>query len=182
MTGCDLSARKTAQGHTRRSPWRAMSMAIASAVVAGALVAASACGPDDPVQGASRDAAVIELVIRSVVLDGTEVDPDGDLPLIYVARMSEPIPIEAQAAVAAAVLDEAVVRFADDVVEAIDVELAREPVLEEGELLIFGEMPERGRTMTFVVTRYLDAKTTEDVEFTLLWSAPGWVIQRVETL
>lgn len=157
-------------------------MAIASVVVAGALVGGAACGPDDPVEGAARDSAVIELVIRSVVLDGTDVDPDGELPLVYVARMSEPIPIEAQAAVAAAVLDEAVVRFADDVVEAIDVELAREPVLDEGQLLIFGEMPDRGRTMTFVVTRYFDAKTTEDIEFTLLWSAPEWVIQRVEML
>lgn len=157
-------------------------MAIASAIAAIALMAAGACGPDDPVQGAARDSAVIELVVRSVVLDGTDADPDAELPLVYVARMSEPIPIEAQAAVAAAVLEEAVIRFADDVVEAIDTTVARQPVLEGGQLLIFGEMPDRGRTMTFVVTRYLDAKTTEDIEFTMLWSAPEWVIQRAETL
>ncbi len=146
------------------------------------LVGLSACGPEDPVSGAARDSSVIELVIRSLILDDTPVDPEADLPLVYVTRVSEPIAIEAQAAVAAAMVDEAVIRFADDVLEAVDEGVARQPVLEDGELLIFGEVPGRGRTMTFVVTRYLDDKTTEDVEFTLLWSSPNWVVQRVETL
>jgi len=151
-------------------------------VLVGGLAGVSACGPDDPVTGATRDSAVIELVIRSLILDTTPVDPEAAPPLVYVTRVSEPIPIEAQAAVAAAVLDEVVIRFADDVLEAVDEGQARQPVLEDGELLIFGEMPERGRTMTFVVTRYVDVKTTEDVEFTLLWSSPNWVVQRVEAL
>jgi len=154
-------------------------------VIAFGLLAAS-CAEPDPSVGGARESAVVELTIRSLVLADTEMDPDPaeiiEIPVVYVTRDTGEFTVDVQASVAAALLDEATVRFADNSLEAVDEGLETLPVLSEGQLLIFGEIPERGRNMVITVTRYLDADDIEDLSLMLGWRSPEWVVQSITTL
>lgn len=151
-------------------------------LLAGAVAFGTACdGDDDPgstsptddsvVTEIGRGDAIVALVQWHVGDTEPVVDDAGDevLPVVYVASDSgDTIDVGLQAAVAERTVDDAVVRFADERAEAIEEGVDGDPVKDDGVLLVLGEMPEPGPSMTFAVTRYrtVDDEETLDVEVT----------------
>lgn len=137
-----------------------------SVLVAATLVAA--CGDDEP---ASRDvdpAAALTAIVEWQAGDQEPVvDDNGDtlLPVIYMAAGDGgTIDVGVQAAVAAAVIDVATIRFADDVADAFDASLEGEPVIDDGVMLLIGTMPEPARTVVVPLQRFTDSTTAEALE------------------
>lgn len=146
-----------AVGHADRAhqrPGRRLTAGIALLVLAGA-----ACGDDDDAPDGALGAA--DAVTAIVQWEATEQEPvlddDGDplLPVVYVVSADgETIDVGVQAAVAQAVVDNVVVRFADDASEAFDPDVDGEPVRDDGSLLAVGAVGEPAPVLMVDVDRY----------------------------
>jgi len=87
------------------------------------------------------------------------VNDDGTvkLPVVYVAAADgATIDVGVQASVAAATVDIADVRFADESSEAFDSGIDDEPVIDQGVMLLVGAIPEPAPTIDVELVRYLD--------------------------
>jgi hypothetical protein len=143
-------------------------------VALAALAFTSACSDNGSPDGAGRDAVVIEQVIR-VVLDDLSHDPDV-IPVVYVVGAEAAIPIDVQAPVAAALLDEVDVRFADERAEALDDSIEDAPVRDGGVLLVVGKVPQEGRQVDVVAERYRTSADVENIVVSLRWRDPSWSV------
>ena len=91
------------------------------------------------------------------------VNDDGTvkLPVIYVAAADgATIDVGVQASVAAATVDIADVRFADESSEAFDSGIDDEPVIDQGVMLLVGAIPDPARTIDVELLRYVDVGTS----------------------
>ncbi len=149
-----------------------------------ALLVAGACSDDDPdtVDGSAREAAVIEAVVRSVAPEPASTDDDST-PVVYVvAADGREIPIDVQATVAAAFVDEVDLRFADDRSEAVDDGADGVPVLDDGTLVAIGEVPERGSVIEVPVERYVSELDNDVMVVTLRFADPDWTVTSTATV
>ena len=138
-----------------------------------ALLVLAACGESSTVEGTARDAAVVEQIVRE--LAGEPVEPEA-LPTVYVTGIEGTIAIEVQAGVAAALVDEIDVRFADERLEAIDEGLERRPVRDGGVLLVVHRVPEEGRRIDVRVDRYETFDLGRRLLTSLRYSEPDWIV------
>jgi hypothetical protein len=107
------------------------------AVVLAALVLAGCSGPSK--EEASRDAQVYVATIRDVLREQPAPESEDALPVVYVVGVGEKkIAAKVQAEVAAALDDDAEIRFADVRSEAVLEDQDGEPVRDEGVLLALG--------------------------------------------
>jgi hypothetical protein len=134
----------------------------------------SACADADPVDGSAREAAVYEAVIGSIASAERGAD---DVPVVFVVRGDGgEISIDVQAAVAAAMVDEVDVRFADDRVETVDESADDVPVRDDGVLLAVGAVPDEGTTIDVPVERYLSESDRRLLVVTVRWVDPDWTV------
>jgi len=99
------------------------------------------------------------------------IDEKGEieLPVVYIAPAGgSTIDVGIQAAVVEATVDIAIVRFADEAVEAVDSDTEGEPVKDNGILLIVDDMPEPSRTIEVGLVRYrsIEDDSTLTIEVT----------------
>lgn len=141
-----------------------------------ALVAVAACSEADANEGTPREAAIVEQVVRSVV-DAEPVDPEQPdaVPIAYVIGVEGTISIEVQASVAASLVDEIDVRFADERSEAFD-ESEEQRVRDGGVLIVVGEIPPEGRTVDLEVDRYVAAEDRHRIVMSLRFRSPDWSV------
>ena len=125
-----------------------------------ALVALGACGSDDAT--ATRTVGPADAITAAVAWQADEqapvLDDDGEeqLPVIFVvAEPGSTVDVGVQADVAAATVDWATVRFADDVADTFDPDLEGEPVRDDGVMLLIGPMPDPARTVELGLVRYV---------------------------
>jgi len=143
-----------------------------------ALLVVGACSDDDPdtVDGSAREAAVIEAVVRSVAPESASVD-DDTTPVVYVvAADGRTIPIDVQAKVAEAFVDEVDLRFADDRAQAVDDGKDDVPVIDDGTLIAIGEVPETGSEIEVPVERYVSESDSDVMVVTLRFADPDWTV------
>lgn len=134
----------------------------------------AACSDPDPVDGDGRDAAIVEAAIRSAVEPPADDEP---VPIVYVvAAEGSSFPVAVQADVAASLVDEVDLRFADDRVEALDEEAPNVPVVDDGTLLTVGEIPETGGLVEVAIERYRSELERDLVVVTLQWDEPDWTV------
>jgi hypothetical protein len=132
------------------------------------------CGEATAIEGTARRSAVIEQLIREIVGD-EPVEPETG-PVVYVLGVDGTISIEVQASVAASLVDDIDVRFADERSEAI-VEVSDEQVVrDDGILLVIGDIPEEGRTIDVEVERYRSLDDRDRVVVSLRWRDPEWTV------
>lgn len=88
-------------------------------------------------------------------------DGTAKLPVIYVvAADGATIDVGVQASVAAATVDIADVRFADESSEAFDSGIEGEPVIDQGVMLLVGAIPDPARTIDVELLRHLSVETS----------------------
>ena len=86
---------------------------------------------------------------------------EEQLPVIYVvAADGETIDVGVQADVAAATVDIADVRFADESAEAFNDGVDGEPVIADGVMLLVGALPDPAPTIDVEVLRYHSVETS----------------------
>ena len=128
---------------------------VASALVGLAVIglAATACDDDEPTTSGEVEAAAALTAI--VEWQAGEQEPvmndNGEerLPVIYVvAADGETIDVGVQADVAAATVDIADVRFADESADAFDDGVDDEPVIADGVMLLIGALPDPAPSST----------------------------------
>lgn len=148
-------------------------------VAACAAIALVACSESDPVEvGTTRDALVVEQVIRE--LAGDPPEPEA-LPVVFVVGADGNIGIEVQAGVAGALVDDIEVRFADERIEAIDEGPEERPVRDDGVLLVVQDIPPEGETIDVQVDRYEFFEDGQRMVVTLEFVEPDWrVVDAVE--
>lgn len=142
-------------------------------VAVAALFVPAACGESNTVEGTARESAVVEQVVRQ--LAGEPVEPEV-LPTVFVTGSEGTIPIEVQAGVAAALVDEIDVRFTDERLEAIDEGLESRPVREGGVLLVLHRIPEQGRRIDVRVDRYETFDLGRRLMVSLRYADPDWIV------
>jgi hypothetical protein len=134
----------------------------AAQLIVAALLAAvigGACNGDDtePSDVVGSADALVAVVAWQADEQEPVLDDDGAelLPVIFVVPDSgATIDIGVQADVAAATVDWATVRFADDVADAFDPGLEGEPVRDDGVALLIGPMPEPAPSIKLDLVRY----------------------------
>ena len=162
-----------------REPCRARSSrrgAIALLAVLAA-VSTAACDSDD---GSATDVVgSADAITAAVAWQADEqspvLDDDGEvrLPVIFVvAEDGATIDVGVQADVAAATVDWATVRFADQLADTFDPDLDGEPVRDEGAMLLVGPLPEPATTIELSLVRYTAVDVGEP--FTLEITAEIW--------
>ncbi len=144
-------------------PRRARSAQLVAAALLAAFVIA-ACDSDDttPTDVVGPADAITAVVAWQADEQEPVFDDNGEelLPVIFVvADNGTEIDIGVQADVAAATVDWATVRFADDVTDTFDPDLDGDPVRDDGVMLLIGPMPEPARSIELDLVRY----TTVDV-------------------
>jgi hypothetical protein len=153
-------------------------------VATGALLAVSmgltACTTSSPIEGTARNAAVVEQVIRSIVED-EPTEPDV-MPVVYVVGGETSISIDVQASVAASLVNEMDIRFADERAEAIDESLEQAPVRDAGVLLVIGKVPNEGRRIDVLAERYRAVDDVDNVVVSLRWREPEWSVTSTTVL
>jgi hypothetical protein len=134
-------------------------------VLAVSLLGACGGGDDDPpateVSHAGAFTALVEWQAgeQEPVLDDAGVE---QLPVIYlVAAEGGTIDVGVQAEVAAATVDLATVRFADEATEAFNDGLEGRPVIDDGSMLLVGALPDPARVVMVDVLRFTAAETSE---------------------
>lgn len=132
------------------------------------------CSESTPAEGNARDAAVVEQVVRSVV--ATVPVDDEAIPVAYVLGADGTMAIEVQAAVAAALVDEVDVRFADERSQAIDDSTDALAVRDDGVLVVVGTIPAQGRVIDVEAERYLSADDYDRLVLSLRFSDPDWAV------
>lgn len=154
------------------------------AVVAGAVLggaALSACASDDTGPASVTRADAYEAVIRWYMDEGlvpATTDATADEPaVIYVAPATgNPIDASAQAEVIAAMSDMSdtvFVVFADNRDDAIDLELADEPVKADGTLLLVGQVDEGPPPVEVSVDVYHDVNTQQSFQMNVVRAGSG---------
>jgi hypothetical protein len=153
-------------------------------VATGALFAVSmglaSCTTSSPIEGTARNAAVVEQVIRSIVED-EPTEPDV-MPVVYVVGGETSISIDVQASVAASLVNEMDIRFADERAEAIDESLEQAPVRDAGVLLVIGKVPNEGRRIDVLTERYRAVDDVDNVVVSLRWREPEWSVTSTTVL
>ena len=148
----------------RRAAARRGTAALAS--LACCALAITACDTDDDSPAevvGSADALTAAIAWEAdeqepVVDDGGEVR----LPVIFVvAGDGATIDVGVQADVAAATVDWATVRFADQVAETFDPDTDGEPVRDDGAMLLIGPLPEPATSVTLDLVRYTSVDVGE---------------------
>jgi hypothetical protein len=91
------------------------------------------------------------------------------------------ISLEVQAAVVEQLEEFATVRFVDERTEAIDDTDDREPVLDDGVLILLSPVPS-GPTPSVEAERYVDNEDSVHVRVTLERPNGGWEVASVDTL
>lgn len=124
-----------------------------------ALVAIGGCnsGDDAPADVVSSADAITAAVAWQADEQEPILDDDGEvrLPVVFVvAEDGATIDVGVQADVAAATVDWATVRFADQVADTFDPDLDGEPVRDEGAMLLVGPLPESARSVVLDLVRY----------------------------
>jgi hypothetical protein len=109
----------------------------AGAAVLTALVLVGCGGPSK--DEASRDAQVYVATVRAVLQEQPMSDPEDELPVVYVVGAGdEKIAAKVQAEVAAALDDDAKIRFADRRSDALLEDEDDQPVRDRGVLMAIG--------------------------------------------
>jgi hypothetical protein len=109
----------------------------AGAAVLTALVLVGCGGPSK--DEASRDAQVYVAAVRAVLQEQPMSDPQDELPVVYVVGAGdEKIAAKVQAEVAAALDDDAKIRFADRRSDALLEDEDDQPVRDRGVLMAIG--------------------------------------------
>jgi hypothetical protein len=109
----------------------------AGAAVLTALVLVGCGGPSK--DEASRDAQVYVAAVRAVLQEQPMSDPEDELPVVYVVGAGdEKIAAKVQAEVAAALDDDAKIRFADRRSDALLEDEDDQPVRDRGVLMAIG--------------------------------------------
>jgi hypothetical protein len=92
-------------------------------------------------------------------------DGNAQLPVIYVVTDDGAVlDVGVQANVAAATVDWATVRFADDVTDTFDPDLTGQPVRDDGVMLLVGAMPEPAPTVELDLVRFYSAAGGEPIK------------------
>ncbi len=139
-----------------------------------ATLSVAACSESDPVEeGTARDAAVVEQIVRELADESAEPE---DLPVVYVVGADGTISIEVQAGVAAALVEEIDVRFADERIEAIDESVDERPVRGDGVLLVVQDIPVEGEAIDVPVDRYVTFDDGQRMVVSLEFVDPDWVV------
>jgi hypothetical protein len=130
------------------------------------VLAIAACDDSDPGTTDVVDPAAAITAIVAWQADEQEpvLDDDGEpqIPVIFVASDDGvTIDVGVQADVAAATVDWATVRFADDVADAFDPGIEGKPVREDGSMLLVGPIPEPARSVELDVVRYTSVDDAE---------------------
>lgn len=127
------------------------------------------CGGDT---GAETDVGAADAIAAVVAWQAGEQEPvlddngEEQLPVIFVvAADGATIDVGVQADVTAATIEWATVRFADQVADTFDPDLAGEPVRSDGALLLLGPMPDPAEAIELDLVRY--AAVDDGEAFTL---------------
>jgi hypothetical protein len=128
-------------------------------------IAATACNDDEPsTSGDVEPAAAYTAIVQWQAGEQEPVMNDNgeeQLPVIYVvAADGETIDVSVQADVAAATVDIADVRFADESAEAFHDGVAGEPVIADGVMLLVGALPDPAPTIDVELLRYLTVESS----------------------
>jgi hypothetical protein len=148
-------------------------------------LAAGSCGSGGPSEH-EREANVYAAVIRALAPDGPAdlgAETDELERVVYAGSLDEEnaIPLEVQAAVVEVLDDFATIRFVDEKAEAIDEVEDREPVLEDGVLVLLGAVP-AGRSPSVDAERYVDLENDEQFQVSLERSNDDWSIVDMDTV
>jgi hypothetical protein len=126
-------------------------------------VATAACSDTAAPDRVDQSGAYTAIVEWQAAEQEPVLNDDGTvkLPVVYVAAADgTTIDVGVQASVAAATVDIADVRFADESSEAFDSDIDDEPVIDQGVMLLVGAIPEPARTIDVELVRYLDVGTS----------------------
>jgi hypothetical protein len=137
--------------------WVSSAVRMGAVVVLGVFTFTS-CDDDEAASDVVGPADAITAVVawqtgeqEPVIADDGEVQ----LPVIYiVADAGMTIDVGVQADVAESTVDWATVRFADDIADTFDPDLAGEPVRDDGVMLLVGPMPEPAPSIEVPLVRY----------------------------
>jgi len=145
------------------------------------------CGSDGT-SATDREADLYATLIRALAPSApAEPRPSDQIDeldrVIFAGSLDEQqaISLEVQAAVVEQLEEFATVRFVDERAEAIDPTDDREPVLEDGVLVLLGPVPS-GRTPSINAERYVDIDDSVDVRITLGPTDGDWQVATVDTL
>jgi hypothetical protein len=142
---------------------RARATALIGLVALSALSVACSGGDATPSGDVDQAGAYTAIVEWQAAEQEPVLNDDGTvkLPVIYVvAADGKTIDVGVQASVAAATVDIADVRFADESAEAFDNGLDGAPVIDHGVMLLVGAIPDPAPTIDVDLLRYLDADTS----------------------
>lgn len=128
----------------------------------------AACGDGDDDEPPASDVGHADAFTALVEWQAGEQEPVFDdageeqLPVIYIiAAEGGTIDVGVQAEVAAATVDLARVRFADERSEAFDDDLEGQPVIDDGSMLLVGALPDPAPVVMVDLLRYTAAETSE---------------------
>ncbi|NND73922.1 MAG: hypothetical protein HKN44_02845 [Ilumatobacter sp.] len=156
------------RGPARLLPWLG-----AVALLASACGSESTTPPTPEVTTAEAYTAIVDWELEQ---HPPTVDENGDvrLPVIYLtASTGGTIDINVQADVVAATADDAVVRFSDESVEAIDDGLEDSPVRDEGVMFVLDEPPEGVASVATSALRYRSEADQATLRFEIVASDEG---------
>ncbi len=124
-----------------------------------------ACGDDDPPASDVGQAGALTALVEWEAGEQEPVFDDAgepQLPVIYIApAQGGTIAVGVQADVAAATVDLATVRFADEATEAFNDDLEGRPVIDDGSMLLVGEFPEPAPVVVVDLLRYTAAESSQ---------------------
>ena len=150
-------------------------------------LATVACGSDSA-SPTDRESDVYATLIQALAPSepterATSEEIDELDRVVYAGSLDEeqPISLEVQAAVVEQLEDFATVRFVDERAEAIDDTDDREPVLEDGVLILLGRVPS-GRKPSVDAERYVDIEDTVHVRVTVERADGDWDVASVDRL
>lgn len=156
---------------------RLLSLASGAALVAAAILGASACGGDDDGDSADQTETVAEIysaVIRDIVANDPAV-PKPE-PTVYIEGVAaEKIPLEVQVKVVARLKDVARVRFIDERGEAVLLSEPGQPVRDNGVLIAVAPAVSATRWEVGAF-RYLKVDDVPSYRYTLEFRDGGWDI------
>jgi hypothetical protein len=151
------------------------------------ILAATSCGSDGT-SATEREADVYVALIRALApSDPAERVPSREMDeldrVVFAGSLDEQqaISLEVQAAVVEQLEKFATVRFVDERTEAIDDTDDREPVLDDGVLILLSPVPS-GPTPSVEAERYVDNEDSVQVRVTLERPNGGWEVASVDTL
>lgn len=125
----------------------------------------------------SRDAQVYLATIRDVLDDQPPPEDPEILPVVYVVAVGEKaIPADVQAEVAAALDEEADIRFADQREEAVLEDEDHLPVRDEGVLVAFGAVAAEREPVDVEVEIYRSEEDWSKVVLTVGRQSSQWIV------